>query len=101
MDHKRRVAAEGPLARKRLKDQSHAATSPSSPMLLLDGPSNRATRTSMVKDIQDLDKMVEDSAYKELLPVVRKVRWEVRRDGRHRLHMFFVVCWSRDLSLEM
>uniref|UniRef100_A0A7I4BB58 XS domain-containing protein n=1 Tax=Physcomitrium patens TaxID=3218 RepID=A0A7I4BB58_PHYPA len=69
MDHKRRVAAEGPLARKRLKDQSHATTSPSPMMFLLGGSSNRAARSL---DIQDLDKMVEDSTYRELLPVVRK-----------------------------
>lgn len=88
MDHKRRVAAEGPLARKRLKDQSHATTSPSPMMFLLGGSSNRAARSL---DIQDLDKMVEDSTYRELLPVVRKVRWKAMKDGRQRFAHFFAI----------
>jgi hypothetical protein len=77
MDHKRRVAAEGPLARKRLKDQSHAALSPS---FQLEGPLGagfgaRSARNAMnSRDPQDLDKMVEDSVYREMLPVVKRVR---------------------------
>ena len=82
MDHKRRVAAEGPLARKRLKDQSHAALSPSfqleiSPSFHPPGAGfgARSARNAMnSRDPQDLDKMVEDSVYRQMLPVVKRVR---------------------------
>lgn len=73
MDHKRRVSAEGPLARKRLKDQSHAASSPSSVMFQLEGPP-KSTRNAGARDPNDLDRMVEESAYREMLPVVKRVR---------------------------
>lgn len=81
MDHKRRVATDGPLARKRLKDQSHAAPSPSSITFQLEGPQSFGAKSGRnalnSKDPQDLDKMVEDSAYRQMLPVVKKVRSNV------------------------
>ncbi|KAG0560268.1 hypothetical protein M758_10G162200 [Ceratodon purpureus] len=85
MDHKRRVAAEGPLARKRLKDQSHAALSPSSITFQLEGPpiagfGTKSARNALnSKDPQDLDQMVEDSVYRQMLPVVKR-ELEHKRD---------------------
>jgi hypothetical protein len=73
------VTPEGPLARKRLKDQSHA---PSSIMFQLEGPpgaphSGKSMRNAAAREPQDLDKMVEDSAYRQMLPVVKRVRSRV------------------------